>query len=425
MYAANSGRDSNAAKNPRPSTAGPSPHAPGPAPRHIASTCAPAPDPLLDERELNALDSLAQRYLELRHPGPLSRAARALSSLASPLARRTDGDAPSSQSNRRGREEAETGCEHSPEPSTHTGAASLTELALAQVGAAFEALEHQAAELSASDSFILSRLNDISDVHICKLREICLLRSYVVAEAVESYKRADIQIAALEGGLTGIPGLAGIPFNIALATLLGFRAAQSVARFYGYDAKRDPVELAIAGEVFMASLDHSHHDPAGKHGADGDPWGGGGDGPHRSSPIERVMLVGRGVAIKLGTKKAWAEAAGRGLVSAAITRAGLGAARAAESSLVRIGVRETEQAVVRDALRYTGAHATQLLVQRSIPLVSGAIGAYFDAAKIRRTLEYADIFYQKRFILEKADRVESLLSAETKRDDDADGAPGV
>lgn len=367
---------------------------------------APIPDPLLDERELRALDILAQRYRELHHPGRLARAAHACSNLVSAITGHARSDTPSA-----------------PKPANDASSrqpSALTAAAIEQVGAAFSALERHAAELSASDSFILSRLNAISDLHICKLDEICLLRSYTVAEAVEGYKRSDVQIAALEGALTGLPGFAGIPFNIAFATLLGFRAAQSVARFYGYDAKNDPVELALAGEVFMHSLDHSQRSAeprassaAGMAGATeatgANPDGAGEAAFDHSSPIERVMLVGRGVAIKIGTKKVWAEAAERGLVTAAITQARLGAMRAAEESLLSVGVRETEQAVVRDALRYTGAHATQALVQRSIPLVSGAIGAYFDATKVRRTLEYADIFYQKRFILEKASRIEALV----------------
>ncbi len=383
MYAANDGRGSSATECTALDTDAFSRHAPGPVPRHIASTCAPVPDPLLDERELRALDSLAQRYRKLQYPGPLSRAARACSSLVPPIARRTIGGTFSMKAGARGQRLTDQGDRASRQ-------SALTAAAAKQVGAAFSALEQQASELSASDSFILARLNAITNLQLCKLDEICLLRSYDVALAVRAYKRSDIQLAAFEGALTGLPGLPGIPFNIALATLLGFRAAQSVARFYGYDAKHDPAELALAGEVFMRSLDHS------------------GNAPEHSSPIERVMLVGRGVAIKLGTKKLWAEAAGRGLVGAAIAQARMGAVRVAEESLFTVGVRETEQAVVRDALRLTGEHATQALAQKSIPLVSGAIGAYFDAVKVRRTLEYADIFYQKRFILEKARRIEEL-----------------
>ena len=49
-------------------------------------------------------------------------------------------------------------------------------------------------------------------------------------------------------------------------------------------------------------------------------------------------------------------------------------------------------------------------MQRSIPLVSGAIGGYFDAKKVARALEVAGIFYQNRFILEKETRIQNLLA---------------
>lgn len=75
-----------------------------------------------------------------------------------------------------------------------------------------------------------------------------------------------------------------------------------------------------------------------------------------------------------------------------------------------------------------GKDAAQKLVQRSIPVVSGIIGGCFDTKKVARALEVADIFYQKRFILEKEKRVQDLLArasvgpAGTRRDADGRGA---
>ena len=74
-------------------------------------------------------------------------------------------------------------------------------------------------------------------------------------QAIASHKRAERQIAFLEGCLTGLPGFACIPFNIALATLLGFRATQSVATFYGYGIKNGPAERALAGEDSIHSME--------------------------------------------------------------------------------------------------------------------------------------------------------------------------
>lgn len=358
-----------------------------------------APDPILDERELSSLDALAERYRSLNEPGPIARGAT-IAGLFVPNEAKNAWD--------RGKRRLSTGV------SAHRD---LYDQAIAVVGRGFDKLEQQAAELSSSESFVLSRVNETSGRHLHSLDEICLLRSYEVAEAVAPYKRADRQIAFLEGCLTGLPGFAGIPFNIALATLLGFRATQSVATFYGYDIKNDPAELALAGEVFIHSMEH--HAPV--NGADA--------ASHFekvSSPIERVLLVGKGVAIKIGVKGGWKELAMRGGVAALMTEmrtvalrtaeeqalrsAEEQALRSAEEQAARVGAREIEQLVVRDALQQAGKDAAQKLVQRSIPVVSGIIGGYFDTKKVARALEVSDIFYQKRFILEKEKRVQDLLA---------------
>ena len=358
-----------------------------------------APDPILDERELSSLDALAERYRSLNEPGPIARGA-AIAGLFVPNEAKDAWD--------RGKRRLSTGA------SAHRN---LYDQAIAVVGRGFDRLEQQAAELSSSESFVLSRVNEASGRHLHSLDEICLLRSYEVAEAVASYKRADRQIAFLEGCLTGLPGFAGIPFNIALATLLGFRATQSVATFYGYDIKNDPAELALAGEVFIHSMEH--HAPV--NGADA-----ASHFEETTSPIERVLLVGKGVAIKIGVKSGWKELAMRGGVTALMTEmrtvalrtaeeqalrsAEEQALRSAEEQAARVGAREIEQLVVRDALQQAGKDAAQKLVQRSIPVVSGIIGGYFDTKKVARALEVSDIFYQKRFILEKEKRVQDLLA---------------
>lgn len=45
------------------------------------------------------------------------------------------------------------------------------------------------------------------------------------------------------------------------------------------------------------------------------------------------------------------------------------------------------------------------MINKSIPFVSAGIGAFLDTAQMKRVLEYADIFYQKRFIAEKESRI--------------------
>ena len=40
------------------------------------------------------------------------------------------------------------------------------------------------------------------------------------------------------------------------------------------------------------------------------------------------------------------------------------------------------------------------------------VGAFFDVAQMNRVLEYADVFYNKRFLLEKEVRINVLLMDE-------------
>lgn len=45
-----------------------------------------------------------------------------------------------------------------------------------------------------------------------------------------------------------------------------------------------------------------------------------------------------------------------------------------------------------------------------MPAVGAVIGALFDMAQMNRILEYADVFYNKRFLLEKEARINTLFA---------------
>ncbi len=44
-----------------------------------------------------------------------------------------------------------------------------------------------------------------------------------------------------------------------------------------------------------------------------------------------------------------------------------------------------------------------------MPVVGAVIGALFDTVQMSTVLEYADVFYHKRFLLEKEVRINLLL----------------
>ena len=48
-------------------------------------------------------------------------------------------------------------------------------------------------------------------------------------------------------------------------------------------------------------------------------------------------------------------------------------------------------------------------VGKMTPVVSAIIGALIDVAQMNTVVKYADIFYQKRFLMEKGSRIKALL----------------
>ena len=69
-----------------------------------------------------------------------------------------------------------------------------------------------------------------------------------------------------------------------------------------------------------------------------------------------------------------------------------------------------EKSVFTDVFEQIGKKLSQKAVNKAVPKVSAAIGAFIDTAQMKRVLEYADIFYQKRFILEKESRIAAYLA---------------
>ena len=52
------------------------------------------------------------------------------------------------------------------------------------------------------------------------------------------------------------------------------------------------------------------------------------------------------------------------------------------------------------------------VVQKGIPIAGAILGASVDTWQVVQCIDYANIFYQKRFILEKKERVALLLGEE-------------
>lgn len=328
------------------------------------------PNPIVDDREKGELAVLAERYEKLTEPGLIERAGDAVAGLL------PDAVKDAAQGALEGLTEQE-----------------LYAQAMKVVGEGFSAVERMAAAATVSEHDVLSALNGAySGDALGSLDEICLLRAYRVAQVANKQNYQHTIAALIEGGATGAVGFSGIPFNLVLSTFLYYRAVQSIALFYGYDAKNDPSELVIASQVFSASLAPRGADLGGKAGM-----------------VGKVMMLAETATVGQVVKKGWQAMAERGGACLVIAQMRALANGAAKKALEKAGKAGLEKSVFRSVLEQIGKRLPQKTVQRAVPVVGGVIGALFDAGQMQRTLDFADTFYHKRFIVEKELRIEGLV----------------
>lgn len=51
-----------------------------------------------------------------------------------------------------------------------------------------------------------------------------------------------------------------------------------------------------------------------------------------------------------------------------------------------------------------------------VPVIGAGIGALIDVATMNKVIEYAEIFYHKRFILEKESKINELIDINMKNE---------
>lgn len=261
------------------------------------------------------------------------------------------------------------------------------------LGKGFQTLEQFAAKVTLGEKEIVDQVGPLVEGNeITSLDEICLARSYEISRLVNKTKFVDIIAALVEGAATGAPGFAGIPFNLVLSTFLFYRAVQSVALFYGYDIKNDPAELQIASEVFMNAMN-----PRSK--LEGE----------LSSTIAKVMLFTTTTTVQQTVKKGWTAMAEKGGITLLLTQMRALANNAARKALEKAGKQGLEKTAFTEVFEQLGKRLTQSSIKKAIPYIGAIIGATIDTAQMVQILNYANIFYCKRFILEKELRINLLL----------------
>lgn len=262
------------------------------------------------------------------------------------------------------------------------------------LGKGFQTLEQYAAKVTLSEKKIIEKVRPlISNNEITCLDEICLARAYDISNLVNKMKNTDVIAAVVEGAATGAPGFIGLPFNLVLSTFLYYRAVQSVALFYGFDIKNDPAELEIASEVFINAMNPKSSNDS-----------------ELSSTIAKIMLLSTATSVKQTVKKGWQAMAEKGGVHLLIAQMRALANGAARKAIERAGKKGLEKTAFTEVFEQIGKKLTQKAVGKAIPYVGAVIGATIDTAQMVKILKYADIFYHKRFILEKELRINMLLS---------------
>lgn len=265
------------------------------------------------------------------------------------------------------------------------------------LGKSFQTLEQFAAKVTISEKEVLKQINTIvKSNEITKLDEICLARGYNISKLVGRAKFFDIGLTAIEGAATGYAGFIGLPFNLVASTFLFYRAVQSTALYYGYDIKNDPTELQIASEVFMNAMSPKNNNDS-----------------ELSSAIAKVMLFTTTTSVKQTVKKGWTAMAEKGGVHLLLTQMRALANTAAKKALEKAGKKGLEKTVFTEVFEQLGKKLTQKSIGKAIPKFGAVIGATIDTAQMIQILKYADVFYNKRFLLEKEERINMLLGKAT------------
>lgn len=328
------------------------------------------PAPSLTDAELKELDTLTQQYEDLIAPGWASRLSSKTSDLIPESARKIGTSARESLRRRQ-----------------------LYTEALKVASDGFGELEKRAASFSVSQDYVITKINgELNDQTIGSLQEITLLPADTVRKIARKDNIWHLTITGTDGAITGFFGFAGIPANLALSNLLLFRAIQSVAMFYGYDVKNDPAELEIASQVLTSSLNPSAQGAT-----------------EIEAIIGKVLVFSEASAIKQTAAKGWLAMAERGGIALALTQMRALANAAARKALEKSGQKALEATVFRTLLEQIGRRATLKNVGKVVPGMGAIFGLFFDVGAMKKVLDYADLFYAKRFILEKPERVAQFV----------------
>lgn len=328
------------------------------------------PSPVLNNKEIHSINKLTEQYKKISKPGLVGKVGNGMKKVIPKGVKKKVSEV------KKGLTEKE-----------------LYIKCMKIVADGFGVLEKKAASFTISQNQIIESVNAVTkENEISEIDEICLARGYKVAELVNKYNVKNIGLAAFEGGTTGALGFAGIPFNIVFSTFVYYRAVQTIAMFYGYDIKNDPAELIISSEVFINALS---------------PGSSGND--EISGLIGKIMVMTEVSIVKQTANKTWSAMAERGTITLLLAQMRALANKSAQKAVENAGKKGLENSVFRDVFEQIGKKLTLKNIGQIVPVVGAAVGALFDISQMNTIITYADIFYHKRFLAEKEQRINILL----------------
>ena len=87
----------------------------------------------------------------------------------------------------------------------------------------FKDIEERVSKYTISESTIIKNISKQSQyISISTIDEICLVRSYDIAKAISRNKDMNCLCAVIEGGITGVAGFWGLPFNLLFSLFFYF-----------------------------------------------------------------------------------------------------------------------------------------------------------------------------------------------------------
>ena len=84
---------------------------------------------------------------------------------------------------------------------------------------------------------------------------------------------------------------------------------------------------------------------------------------------------------------------------------------AAKKALQQAGKKGLEESVFKGVFEQIGKGLTKKAIGKAVPIAGGIIGGLFDTAMMNTVIEYADVFYNKRYLLEKEVRINMLIDS--------------